>query len=192
MYNGVLAYKVLTMEITQQKLSEMFSYDRETGFLTWKTRPLHHFKDIRCQKIFNTKYAGIVAGTYTTTQSNKSYRIISIFNRRYLAHRIIWFLLNGSQPKYEIDHINGDSKDNRIDNLRDVSRKENNKNMRLGIRNTSGRVGVSFDKVGKVWKAEIGLNGKTLFIAQYESFDLASAARDGAEVALNYHKNHGG
>jgi hypothetical protein len=45
-------------------------------------------------------------------------------------HRYIWEIHNGPIPKgMEIDHINRDKEDNRIENLRCVTRKENQNNV---------------------------------------------------------------
>lgn len=52
--------------------------------------------------------------------SNTGYRMVSYKGRKYLTHRVIWFLLKGRWPENDIDHINGDKQDNRIENLRDV------------------------------------------------------------------------
>jgi hypothetical protein len=66
---------------------------------------------------------------------------------RHRAHRLIWEMFFGEIPDgLEIDHINRNRSDNRIENLRLVNRSENNLNTGIRVDNTSGYKGVSFDK----------------------------------------------
>ena len=41
------------------------------------------------------------------------------------AHRLVWFYIHGKWPEMELDHINNNKRDNRIENLREVTRGEN-------------------------------------------------------------------
>lgn len=109
-----------------------------------------------------------------------------------LAHRIIWEMHNGKIPEgMEIDHINHDRSDNRIENLRLASRLENSKNTSLLKRNKSGRVGVCWRKKEKKWHATIYDKGKSVHLGLFSSIDDAIMAREQAEAKLGYHENHG-
>ena len=44
-------------------------------------------------------------------------------------HHAVWAVCKGCFPEQQIDHINGNKHDNRIENLREVSASENNMNM---------------------------------------------------------------
>jgi hypothetical protein len=46
-----------------------------------------------------------------------------------MAHRLVWFVVHGKFPDGDIDHINGNRSDNRIENLRDVTRRANLQNV---------------------------------------------------------------
>ena len=92
-----------------------------------------------------------------------------------------------------IDHINHKRDDNRLVNLRLVTRIENQRNMSISKRNSSGFVGVSWSKVHNKWEVRIGVgNGtKDMYCGRYDSIDDAVAARKKAELDVGYHKNHG-
>jgi len=75
----------------------------------------------------------------------------TFMRKTYAAHRVAWFLHHGAWPMGEIDHINGNAQDNRIANLRDVTHKENTRNMKRRSDNTSGITGISYHtKIKKV------------------------------------------
>lgn len=167
------------MEVTKKVLDDCFIYNKETGDLFWKNRPTSHFKNIRARNSWNTKYSGKQVGTVHNTNSGKQYILTSIFNKKYHIHRIIWFLWSGNWPKNEIDHINGVSTDNRICNLRDVTRSENNKNLRISKRNNSGHIGVREYKHGFI--VEIGYKGKSKYIGKFKTMNEAVEARKMAE-----------
>lgn len=91
----------------------------------------------------------------------------------------------------EIDHINHITDDNRIENLRLVTRKDNCKNVSMSKSNKSGVVGVSWCKRTCKWFASIRVDRKEKFLGRYDKIDDAAAARKAAELKYNFHKNHG-
>jgi hypothetical protein len=97
-------------------LRSLFEYNPETGDITWRV-----YRG-RCAK------AGDVAGTINTN----GYRLICIRDDKrinYCAHRIAWALHYGEDPyPWELDHIDQNKLNNRIVNLRKVTRGENLKN----------------------------------------------------------------
>jgi hypothetical protein len=111
--------------------------------------------------------------------------------RKYQAHRVAWLLQAGAWPKGFIDHINGARDDNRIENLRDVSSRENQMNMKMNSRNTSGVVGVVWRWKTKTWEASIKVFGKRIHLGNYADIRHAAAARKAAEKEHGFHPNHG-
>lgn len=103
----------------------------------------------------------------------------------FLAHRLAWFMVNGDWPEGEIDHINGMRDDNRLINLRSVTRAENAKNIKLRSDNSSGFLGVIRHQSG--WKVCIS----NKYIGYTGCLGKAIAMRKNAEQGMNYHKNHG-
>lgn len=92
--------------------------------------------------------------------SDSGYYVIKVGKVTMPQHRLAWFLYYGKWPKYQIDHINGIKTDNRIANLRDITRSENLQNQ---SKHRNGRLcGVYFHKSGKKWVARAPkyFNGK--------------------------------
>ena len=184
-----------TMDI--DLLRRLLRYDPATGQLTWLKRTPDLFTEGKktaeqnCDS-WNARFAGKPALYNTST-----YDCLrgTIFNRTFLAHRVCWALHYGSWPTDQIDHINGNPFDNRIENLRNVSNRENNRNKGLTRgkerKNTSGRIGVYWVKKTRRWCAQIVVNGKQIGLGTFVDFDAACAARAAAEKEHGFHPNHG-
>ena len=161
---------------SQERLRELFDY--KDGELIWKITK-------------GAAKAGSVAGCKTTYYKNKARKLIRI-DGLFLAHRLIYKWHNNSfDESLQIDHINGDSNDNRIENLRAVSHQENMMNMKMRCDNKSGISGVHWDKSRNKWKAVIQYKGKTKMIGRYDSLDEATKARKLELTKLRFHANHG-
>ena len=108
--------------------------------------------------------------------------------------RLAWILENGNiEDNKVVDHINGDINDNRIVNLRVVTRAENSRNRKTAKNNTSGTQGVYLVERDNdtFWKAEIRHNYDNIFIGSYNTREEAIIARKAAERVLGFHDNHG-
>ena len=100
---------------------------------------------------------------------------VSIDGSAYKAHRIVWLHIHGVWPQGQIDHINGDRRDNRPGNLRDVPAFINCENQRFGRSDSShGLLGVCYFK-GK-WQAQITVRGKQRYLGRFSSAEDAHAA----------------
>ncbi len=142
----------------QQRLRELLDYDAETGRFVWRQA--------------NKR---VKAGTVAGYVGNDGYVRIRASGTRFLAHRLVWFYVHGTWPAGEIDHINGDRSDNRIANLRDVSRLTNRQNMRRAqADNRSGLLGVSL--TNNRCKASIRSGGKNHHLGYFASPEAAHAA----------------
>lgn len=146
--------------LTQARLKEAYNYDSETGFLTRK---------VDC----GTRWRrGEIVGTIQVN----GYRSVSLGSRRFLAHRLIWLYVFGRWPAADIDHINRNRDDNRISNLREATRGQNNINSKVQHNNTSGYKGAYYDRRRKCWYAEIWVNNQKIFLGRYETAANAGAA----------------
>jgi hypothetical protein len=112
-------------------LEECFLFDRDTGILTWKTRPLSHFETTHHRNIWNTRHACKPAGNLRSS----GYLNTGINGKLYPNHRIIWKMATRLDPIEEIDHINGNPSDNRLCNLREASKSRNRCNSGVGKHN---------------------------------------------------------
>jgi len=181
---------------SQHYLKECFDYNEETGALTWKRRPVYHFKSgyrpaEGNMNNWNSKMAGKPA--FTSVSQSGGYLFGTLDGIKGMkAHRIIWKLFYGEDPAgKEIDHINGNPADNSIKNLRLVDRTENAANLKIQKRNKSGVHGVRWWPQSNKWRVTITRNNVREHIGMFERLDDAIAARKEAEKRLNFHPNHG-
>ncbi len=145
-------------EIAIGFLHQCLSYDKETGSLCWRHRPISHFGSDRQTRRWNTRYAGKIAGSVFCSET-KGYRVVLINKRGYQAARIIVALMTESWPTAEVDHINGVRDDNRWNNLRLATDGENSQNRKLRRDNKSGYMGVSWNIGVNKWIANITTYG---------------------------------
>lgn len=107
--------------------------------------------------------------------SNGRYLQVKLLGKKYMVHRVVFALHHGYMPEF-IDHINGNTIDNRIENLREASAAQNNHNRSVSARNKSGVKGVSFCNQMKKWKAQITLQYKQMHLGYFEMLSDAEAA----------------
>ena len=84
--------------------------------------------------------------------------------------------ITNTENKKCVDHIDHNPKNNHITNLRFATHSENIMNKSKHSNNTSGYIGVSFDKHAKKWLAQYNLNGKRKCIGRYNTAEEASTA----------------
>jgi len=117
---------------------------------------------------------------------NKStkYKDVQLNGKNYGVHRIVFMYHHGYFP-IEVDHINGNKTDNRIENLRASNSTTNKFNIGIKKNNTSGIKGVHFSKRDKKWVVSFKVNGKLKWFGQYFDIDYAKFVVDAM-----YHKYH--
>jgi hypothetical protein len=137
--------------LSKEALQEIFNYEVE-GVLTWKDT-------------FGPKMQkGALAGSY----SSNGYRMVSFNNTKYLVHRLIYIYHYGTEGLDQIDHIDRDSTNNRIENLRNVSHAEN-------MQNTLPK-GYVFDPAINKYIVRIRKDNKTKHIGKYSTKEEAQEA----------------
>jgi hypothetical protein len=169
-------------KVEANRFSEFLDYDPETGVLTWKPRMVASSR----LKTWNTRYAGKVAGC----KEAAGYLAFGLFGRLWKAHRVAWAIYHSEWPKDELDHINGNRTDNRIDNLRPATRKENCQNMAVRCTNKSGFTGVRLHN-WKRWQARIGYDYKRIDLGFFDSPEEAYQAYLAAKSKLHKYDTSG-
>lgn len=139
---------------------ENIQYDENTGKLTWKV-----------DRNYNAK-AGDECGSFDT----RGYRQVNILGKVLKAHRVAWFLHYKVWPEQEIDHINCNKSDNRISNLRLVSRKEQIRNIRTRKDSKTQIKGVHYDKTRGNYQAFIHVDGKRKHLGRFSNSEDAHRA----------------
>lgn len=158
----------------------LLDFDAEAGVFYWRPREAR----TPVGMTWNAKHAGKRAGGL----NSQGYWVITINSIHHREHHLVWLVVYGRWPK-EIDHVDGDRTNNRISNLREVSRSENRKNVGLTTQNRTGVPGVIEYSYG--WVARVSLRGKQHHLGTFKTFDEAVAARRSAEPNFGYHANHG-
>ena len=169
------------MRPIEDTLREALSYDAESGELRWK------------EDWWPKSTANRVAGHVASTKNGRTkYRRIEHRRKAFPAHRVAWLLYYGEWPKREIDHIDGDGLNNKIENLRLADRRQNSFNRPKYKNNKSGFKGVQARACGRFY-AHIGFEGKLIHIGTYLTAESAARAYDekarelhGPFARLNY------
>ena len=131
-------------------------------------------------------FSNVRIGDIAKSIDKDGYITIGINGRHNRAHRLAWLYVYGNLPEHEIDYINHNKIDNRIKNLRDVTRFENAKNKSMRSSSKSGIQGVSWDKKRKKWIAQIMKKN----LGRFNSIDEAKQAREEAKIKYGFHPNH--
>jgi hypothetical protein len=161
------------MSTIVEKYNHRFDY--KDGDLYWK-------EDRGSQKC-----KGKMAGT----QDHRGYLRVRVreLGGSMLVHRIIFAMHHGYLPA-EVDHIDGDKSNNRIENLREVTRSQNQMNKGRNGQNKSGCKNVYFYR--NKWGVKLVVNKKSLFIGVFESLELADlVAHSAREKYHGDYANHG-
>jgi len=158
--------------ITQEDVKALLDYNPETGEIKYKiTTGSGKFKT-----------GDIVEYKLTP---GRNYRRITINNKQYFLHRIIWLWVYGYLPENLIDHKDRNPLNNRLSNLREVSNQCNIRNSKVCKTNKSKITGVC-KSYGDKFEAYIKVNYKKKSLGHFKDFSEAVAHRLAAEQCLGW------
>lgn len=157
-----------------KNLRDLACYDPETGLFTWRAKLDYRGKPWAR----NGKPMGCI--------DPMGYVMLSVANTHIRGHQAAWAMSYGKWPEGEIDHINGNRADNRIANLRDVTRSVNTQNQRRA-RSTSrtGLLGAHWSAVSRKYTAQISRNGVTRHLGLFATAEEAHAAYVAAKRVIH-------
>jgi hypothetical protein len=153
---------------SQDVLRGLLDYDPLTGSLWWRATGEPAFQLCNGDRYWSGQLLGV----------------------KCRAHRVIWKWMTGGDPDV-VDHINGDGRDNRWENLRAVDQLTNGKNHKLHAHNKSGIMGVRFHKRQQRWVAYIKVAQHQHCLGSFREIGDAISARHAAERRFGFHPNHG-
>lgn len=120
-------------------------------------------------------------GSAIKGKSNDGYIIVQVYAEKLyvlLGHRLAWFLHYGEIPKNQIDHIDGDRTNNKIENLRDVCHQQNQWNRK-------NAKGYNWNKKLQKHQAQIRINRKPIHLGVFDKEEDAQNAY--LEAKKKYH-----
>lgn len=150
--------------LAPHEISTLLRYDPETGKLFWKFNAKKPFK-WNAHKAYRETFL---------SKDNEGYLCGNVCGKRYRAHRIAWLIAHGTEPE-EVIHINGVRTDNRLENLRGVTKARPQTTRQRN--NTSGHPGVAFHKSTGKFHAYFYQQGKQRSVGYFNTVQEAAAAR---------------
>lgn len=153
------------MELTQARVRELFDY--VDGKLIYKVRR-------------GPALVGRVAGC----SRKDGYSNLCVDGKYYLLHRVVFLHCKGLLPE-QVDHIDVNRSNNRIENLRAATASDNQGNREKYASNKSGHKGVCWYKPAKKWIAQIKKHGRITRIGLFDNLLEAAAAYQEAAKRLH-------
>lgn len=142
-------------------IQNLFDADLQAGRLFWRRPSKFHIEKV-----------GSEAGSARTTHSGKAYWIIKINGRAWRRAHLIFCVAHGRMPSPCTDHINGDSLDDRLDNLREATVTQNAWNHKRRARRINLPMGVRLTGAGR-YQARITCHKKQIHLGAFDTPEQA-------------------
>lgn len=147
--------------------------------------------------IYDTTRKVFIVGYPNSTTVSKTYMKINLADEYYhqtnfYLHRLLAeVFIPNPEGLPVVDHLDGNSLNNSIDNFRWCTAKDNNRNSKSHADSTSNYIGVCLHKANKKWKAQIKVDGKVYFLGYYIDEVDAAKAYDVAALKNGYLHHNG-
>lgn len=151
--------------LSAESLRDRYQYDPRTG---------EFLRRVNSKRRPN---ALVPAGWINKTTGYAELRIDGVC---YKAHRLAWLYVYGEWPT-EVDHINRSKSDNRIANLREVTRAQNMQNAVTGPKSRTGVRGVAHHPASGKFAAYISRDNKKVWLGVHDTIEQAAVVRRAAE-----------
>lgn len=161
-------FKVPPSELTVEMVSNIISYNKDSGEFTWMER----------------RGGKSLAGTKAGSVKSTGYVLISLYGHRYRAHHLAWFIINGSFPSM-LDHVNGIRSDNRICNLREANHSQNMMNKRFNKKHSTSARGVYVDSRTGKYRVEVSIDSGKFRSKSIDNLEDAEALSRKIRSALH-------
>lgn len=157
-----------------KSLCKEISYNKDTGDFYWIVKGIH--RDL----------------TKPIDQSNSRYKCLTYKQVKYALHKLAWYCVYGIYPKENIDHIDQNTHNNSIANLRLVTSFENSRNKPKRRDNQSGITGVYFEQYTQKYRASIiDKDGNNIRSKRFNTIDEAEQWRNSKINEFGYTEIHG-
>lgn len=160
--------------LSREQVLDLFKVDLETGRLFWRHPPYNH-----------PRLEGSEAGGARANRS-KSYWVIKIGRIAFKRARLIFLVAHGRWPEPCVDHINGNSVDDRLANLREATVTENAWNHKHRARSANLPMGVRRLNGSGRYQARISVNKHQIHLGAFDTPEEAHS------VYLNKRKEYFG
>ena len=151
---------------------EHLRYERETGKFFWIKVP---------KRMNNPRICSI--GREAGVLHHAGYIKLTLKSKPVVAHRLAWAMFIGDPPP-EIDHINGDRADNRLENLRAATRAQNMHNAKTKHLSSSGHKNVQWDSESGKWRVRVRVDGVRHHIGRFSELE------DAVDAAQKFMREH--
>lgn len=152
-------------EITQELVQSLFDY--RYGELYWRVRPNGRVK----------------LGSKAGSLGGRGYYQIQINGKLYYTHRLIFLYHHGYLPNF-LDHIDRNTTNNKIENLREATASQNGMNQNTSKNSSSIYKGVCWRKNRNKWQADIAIDHKSKYLGVFKSETDAARAYNNAAIEL--------
>ena len=160
----------MTFDIIDAEQLRWLLHLNDDGTLTWLQPGKYH-----------TDLVGTEAGSVMPTHAGKAYWGVQILGRKFKRSRIVFCLTHGRWPEQQIDHINGNSLDDRPCNLREATPTQNAWNHKGRAKKSPLPMGVRQAVSGR-YVARISVNKKPITIGTFDAPESAAIAYQAARA----------